>query len=648
MINIDVINVNDLPEIVFPTAISINENTTLVGTVTSNDIDGAAPIYSLASTGDYQSFSIDSATGELIFINGNDAENAADANADNVYEITVEVSDGSATPVSKDVSITVIDVNEFGITNLVDSNINVDTLLENSSPGTLTGITASANDTDISDSVSYSLLQSSNGLFTIEESTGEVTLSPGASIDHEQTQIHTIVIQATSSDGSASTQSFDIAVGDTNDNAPVILAGQPLTILENAPAGQVIDNIAVSDVDTVGTLQNWTILGGNESGIFAINPVTGELSLSDATALNFEQTQQYTLQVQVSDGLQTATQTLNVSVVDVDEPPVINSIQHTSIEGFTGQIGSIDVTDPETGAIASFTIVGGSGQSAFEFGEGDQIIQTTSLVPGVYTLDVIVIDDGGISTEATLEIRVIALNDMPEIGAALPTSLPDTINNITPTTNVENQSTIESPITQDVTDNTPEEVSQSTTSDQTEPEANGIIASSENNENSLSFIDSRFEGSQARQDVQLNRMDRSDELLNLGSGRTVASASTVALDILLQNSESLMNSFDFDFDLDTINTSTTITPALLNAISDINANVDSAAAKSEIELELAVKAGTVVSVTLTVGIITWLLQTGAFLTTALSTAPLWRSLDPIPVLISSYDDEDDDTEQFDA
>ena len=649
IIDIDVVNVNDLPEIVFPAAISIEENTLLVGTVASNDVDGDAPVYSLASTGDYQSFSINPTTGELSFTSANDAENAADVNGDNVYEITVEVSDGVDVPVSKDVQITLTDVNEFGITNVIDSNANVNTLLENSTTGTLAGITASANDADISDSVTYSLLQSSNGLFAIEPSTGEVTLSPGATLDYEQTQNHTLVVQAASSDGTTSTQSFDIAVGDINDNAPVITAGQTLTIIENAPAGQVIDSVAASDVDNVGTLQNWAIVGGNDSGIFAINPLTGELSVNDPTALNFEQTQEYELLVQVSDGLQTATQTLNVAVLDINEPPVINNTQHTSVEGFTGEIGSIEAVDPDTGEITTFMIVGGTGQAAFEFGEGDQIVQTASIPPGVYTLDVIVTDASGTSTEATLEIRVFASDEMPELAGALPISFTSGINVTTPTTSNENQSETDFMVTQEVSDNMPELASETSateteetddTAETDETKETSIAESSTNLGPADSISDSRFQGSQARQEVRVNVTDRSEELRNLNTNNTVIRASAARLDILLQVSDNLVQGFNIDFD--TVDFNSTLTPALLSAISDIKSDVDSAAKKNEIKLELAIKTGAIVSVTLTVGLITWLTQTGAFLTTALSTAPLWRSLDPIPVLISSYDDEEED------
>jgi len=549
--------------------------------------------------------------------------------------------------VSSDITITVLDVNEMGVSTITDTNLDANSIMENSASGALVGFTAAANDSDISDSVSYSF-QSNNELFAIDPNTGEISVKPTAVIDYEQEKSHTVVVQATSTDGSISTQSIDIAVEDENDNAPSITTVQQLSIPEDASTGESLHTINASDVDTVGTLQNWTIVSGNTAGIFSIDPLTGEITVSDSAALDYEQIQQYTLQVQVSDGIQSATQTVDIEVIDVNEPPVINTIQHTSIAGYTGDIGSIDVVDPETAAITSITIVGGTGQTAFEFGQGDQLVQTASMAAGVYTLDVIVTDAGGVSTEATLEIRVIANDGIPQLGGAEPTTTAITETTAT-TTTVENEPEPEVVVTQEEeTEDVPEQATAITTpaaETEAEPQVGGLVGSSKSFEESLSIADARFDGSQATHEVEHHISDNSDRPRQTTGGKTIVNASATAIEVLIQNSENLMQGFDID--LDSINISTTITPALLNAISDMNSDVNSAAQKNEIELELAIKAGTVVSVTLTVGVITWLMQTGAFLTTALSTAPLWRSLDPIPVLISSDNNKDDDMEQFD-
>ncbi|MEE9335013.1 MAG: cadherin domain-containing protein [Granulosicoccaceae bacterium] len=634
--DLDVTNVNDLPDITFPSDISINENTILVGTVTSNDIDGASPLYSLASTGDYQRFSIDAATGTLSFIVSPDAENAADINADNTYLITIQVSDGSAAPVSKNVVVRILDVNEFDVSEINDANTALNTIIENSVPGTTTGITATAADYDISDSVSYSLLQNNNGLFSINIATGEISLSTTTMIDYERAQSHEVVVQAISTDGSTSTQTINIVVGDANDNAPVLVAGQQFSILENATSGQPLNTVIASDIDTVGPQQAWSLVGGNDQGIFSIDPFTGELSLSNAGTLDFEQAQEYALQVQVSDGQQSATQLVSVVVLDVNEPPVINNTQHTSVEGVTGQIGSINITDPESNEITSIEIVGGSGQAAFEIVEGDQIVQVIRMAAGVYTLDVIVTDSAGLTSSATLTIRIIAFDGAPLLGGAEPNSATGVITGgIEPNNSSSGTETAELNM-QGAAGS--ESAGDSYTTGNALTENVDIVDAAAIVPGAVSIVDSRFEGSQPRDGIRHDTTQASEGSHPPSKSTSTKSVASLVMDLLLQDSENLMRGFNID--LDTINTSITLTPALLHALSDMSNEIDSMVEKSQIKLELAIKAGTVVSVTLTVGYITWLMQAGAFLTTALSTAPLWRSLDPIPVLISSNSDDD--------
>jgi hypothetical protein len=75
------------------TNISVQENQTSAFTVNATDMEGNTLSFSLGGN-DASLLSI-SNQGVVIFINAPDFENPADANTDNVYEITVTVSDGS-------------------------------------------------------------------------------------------------------------------------------------------------------------------------------------------------------------------------------------------------------------------------------------------------------------------------------------------------------------------------------------------------------------------------------------------------------------------------------------------------------------------------------------------------------------------------
>ena len=80
--------------------------------------------------------------------------------------------------------------------------------------------------------------------------------------------------------------------------------------------------VLATDTDTVGSLQGWTIAAGNTNGVFTIDPVTGEITVSDLTLLDFETTPSYVLTLTVTDGVHTsALEHLTIHITDVDELP---------------------------------------------------------------------------------------------------------------------------------------------------------------------------------------------------------------------------------------------------------------------------------------------------------------------------------------
>src|SRR4030095_13814797 len=130
------------------------------------------------------------------------------------------------------------------------------------------------------------------------------------------------------SDGTGTVfQSVDIDIGDENDTAPAGIAGQVFTVAENAANGASLGTTVATDVDTVGTLQGWTIVSGNSDGIFAIDSVTGELTVTDNSNLDFETTTDYALGIKVEDGVNASSiQTITILVGDVNESPSIGAI----------------------------------------------------------------------------------------------------------------------------------------------------------------------------------------------------------------------------------------------------------------------------------------------------------------------------------
>ncbi|MCP5303552.1 MAG: tandem-95 repeat protein [Pseudomonadales bacterium] len=103
--------------------INVAENTTAVTTVTSTDIDGGTAVYSISGGADAAKFSINSATGNLVFLAAPDYETPADFNGDNVYEVIVLVSDGNGGTDTQTINVTVTDVaNTLTVTTTTDNN----------------------------------------------------------------------------------------------------------------------------------------------------------------------------------------------------------------------------------------------------------------------------------------------------------------------------------------------------------------------------------------------------------------------------------------------------------------------------------------------------------------------------------------------
>ncbi|MGD9863062.1 MAG: DUF4082 domain-containing protein [Pseudodonghicola sp.] len=101
---------NQAPVITSNGVLTVAENALSAGLVTATDADGDPLRFAIAGGADAALFSIDAATGRLVFQFAPDYEAPADANGDNTYELVVTASDGGGTPAQQDVTVTVTDL----------------------------------------------------------------------------------------------------------------------------------------------------------------------------------------------------------------------------------------------------------------------------------------------------------------------------------------------------------------------------------------------------------------------------------------------------------------------------------------------------------------------------------------------------------
>jgi type III secretion system FlhB-like substrate exporter len=113
-IAVTVTSANDnAPVITSGATASVAENTTAVMTVTATDADQPAQTLSFSIVGgaDAAKFAINSSTGALSFISAPDFETPTDAGGNNVYDVTVQASDGALSS-TKSIAVTVTSAND--------------------------------------------------------------------------------------------------------------------------------------------------------------------------------------------------------------------------------------------------------------------------------------------------------------------------------------------------------------------------------------------------------------------------------------------------------------------------------------------------------------------------------------------------------
>ena len=93
-------------------SVNVAENTTTVTAVTATDSNGDTLTYSISGGADASFFGIDPVGGGLRFNIAPDFENPADSNSDNLYEVTVAVTDGNGGSDTQTISVTVTAQND--------------------------------------------------------------------------------------------------------------------------------------------------------------------------------------------------------------------------------------------------------------------------------------------------------------------------------------------------------------------------------------------------------------------------------------------------------------------------------------------------------------------------------------------------------
>ena len=316
------------------------------------------------------------------------------------------------------VSLNVLSVNDAP----VGSNANY-VIDENTANGTSVGVVPFT-DPDVGDSHTFAILGGNTGNAFAIDASGSVTVANSSQLDFEATSSFSLDVEITDFDQQTSTVTITIDLTDVNDEAPVVDAGQTFTVSENAVNNTVVGTVTASDVDTVGSLQDWAITSGNSDGIFEINSATGEISILDNSALNFEATNTYLLEVTVQDGANTsAVVPVTINVTDENEPFALNVVSNAVDENTPNGtvVAQVVVTDPDANDTHSFAVTGGTGATAFTINAAGEIVvadvsELDFETATELTLEFSVTDSGNLTAPQTI---TLALNDQNDVAPTI-------------------------------------------------------------------------------------------------------------------------------------------------------------------------------------------------------------------------------------
>ena len=290
-------------------AFDLNENadgsTTAValGMVSATDEDaGATQAFSITAGNDDDLFAIDSATGAVTYVGT--GENYRSLTTGASHTLTVSVSDGTASAEAT-VAVTVLNVNEAPVFGESAYAFDLAENQDGSTDAVAVGMVSAA-DPDEGDPITYSITSGNDaGMFAIDHY-GNITYTGTGEDAESETTSYELMVNA--SDGGASSDSMvTVTVTDANDNVPAFVFDEgttfyTFTLAENTDGSETAAAVGtVSATDADGDAVTYSIVDGNDDGLFAIDAATGAITYV-GSGENFEsETTSHVLTVQAND-----------------------------------------------------------------------------------------------------------------------------------------------------------------------------------------------------------------------------------------------------------------------------------------------------------------------------------------------------------
>ncbi len=418
----------NFPPVIQPKDFLISENSAdgaFIGTVKATDPDTTQTLtFSITAGNTKNAFAIDAQTGVLTV----NSSAALDFETTPQFNLTIKAADNGNPALFATAPVTVF------LRNINDAPVVTSqalTIPENLAKGSLV-TTMQAHDPDAGQSLTYSIVAgNTKGTFAINPATGRITVNNPALLDIEQ--VHTpfnlsVVATDNGSPALASSGQVIIYLSDVNEGPPIINQ-QNFLISENSLNKAFIGTITATDVDT-GQPHRFAITGGNTNNAFAIDPVTGVLSVNNSAALDYEVTDRFQLTITATEttvGGQSGSGLAIVFLKDVNEfapvvpaPQTIKLAENSSVGTV---VATVKATDPDRGQTLSYAITGGNTSNSFKINESTGVITVANPTAldyenrPPYDLSITVTDNIAPSKSSVAKVKVFLtdVNDAPSL-----------------------------------------------------------------------------------------------------------------------------------------------------------------------------------------------------------------------------------------
>ena len=579
-------------------AVNVAENQTAVTTVTYTDTDIPADSITYSLSGDDAALFSISAGGILTFVASPDFETPIDFDLNGVYEVTVNIDDNAGGVDTQAISATIINANDTPVANndiyvvaendILTTVAGIDGVTQNDTDADVNLLTV--NTTPVTGPANGSLILNADGTFTYTP-------------DPDFNGIDSFTYEIDDGNGAFSQATATISITPTNSIPVVTVAGYVVSEDNTLTSGSnhLLLNATDPDGDTLTV--SATPASGPANGILVLG-TDGSFTYTPNT--NFNGTDGFVFDVSDGNGA-TIQVSVGINIVSVNDAPTLTMDNLIAPAGAPVSFGPSTIlsndSDAENDALSIVSFSAPSFGALVQTNDGNYIYTPNPGFEGIDSFSYTVTDTNGAIATATILV---------DVSGPVITTTDDIEPTDIPTTDGTGEDSSDEPAVEPETESVPEPSMEAIP----EPETGPIIQTlgSGRSEEALTPLPN----AEARGSFQWAKE----------SDRNYARSSQIPDKFV---NDTLLEGIEIQgFGLRSVNLSQA---ALWQALDTMKSDMSRLGGGQDQNSAVAVTeiaAGS--SIALSVGFLSWVLRGGALASTLLTTMPMWRGFDPLPLL----------------